>query len=228
MIRQIAVTLAVTLAGLALATATAGAQDPRLAARLPDPDTRVAVEAVVDSARRAGLPIEPLVDKALEGVSKRAAGERIVAAVRNLAAHLAVARRALGPESSDAEVIAGASALHAGYTVEALSALRARRGRRPLTVALAVLADLVARGVPRDTATAAVLALTERGVRDADLVAFQSGVERDIGHGAPPGESATVRSVIEGDALVGAAGGSTQAATPGSGTNRPTSPKRRP
>ncbi|HVE79705.1 MAG TPA: hypothetical protein VNA89_12610 [Gemmatimonadaceae bacterium] len=223
MIRQ----FVVTLAGVALTAAAAGAQDPRLASRLPDADTRAAVEAVVESARRAGLPTEPLVDKALEGASKRAPSERIVAAVRNLAAHLEVARRALGPESSEAEVIAGASALHAGYTVEALSALRARRGRRPLTVALAVLADLVARGVPRDTATAAVLALTERGVRDAELVAFQSGVERDITQGAPPGESATVRSVIESDAAGGAVG-VTQGNTPGSGTNRPTAPKRRP
>jgi hypothetical protein len=211
-----------------LAARAAGAQDARLAARLADPATRDAVEALVDSARRAGLPTEPLVDKALEGASKRAPGDRIVAAVRALAGNLALARQALGPESSDAEVIAGASALHAGYSVEALGALRERRGRRPLTVALAVLADLVARGVPRDTATAAVLALTERGVRDAELVAFQSGVERDIATGAPPGEAATMRSAIEVDALVGAGGAEVTNGAPGTGTNRPTTPKRRP
>ncbi|MEJ7810624.1 MAG: hypothetical protein WKG32_09480, partial [Gemmatimonadaceae bacterium] len=51
------------------------ASDARLDARL-DPRTRASVAAVLDSARAAGLPTEPLVDKALEGASKRADGAR--------------------------------------------------------------------------------------------------------------------------------------------------------
>jgi hypothetical protein len=48
-----------------------------------------------------------------------------------------------------------------------------------------VLADLVASGVPVDSAAAAVLALAARA-RDADLVEFRRAVERNIALGAPP------------------------------------------
>ncbi len=57
---------------------TTRAHDSRLAARL-DADTRLAVVAIVDSAQRRRVPVEPLVDKALEGASKRARGEMTVA-----------------------------------------------------------------------------------------------------------------------------------------------------
>ena len=52
-------------------------------------------------------------------------------------------------------------------------------------MALAVLADLVASGVPADSATAALLVLAPT-VRDADLEEFRRAVERDIALGAPP------------------------------------------
>ena len=57
------------------------AGDPRLSNRL-DRDTRVAVDAIIDAARKAGVPTEPLVDRALEGASKRATGRMIIAVVR--------------------------------------------------------------------------------------------------------------------------------------------------
>src|SRR5256886_4596409 len=44
--------------------------------------------ALVDSAHTAMLPTEPLVQRALEGATKRASGDAIVAAVRRLAADL--------------------------------------------------------------------------------------------------------------------------------------------
>ena len=91
--------------------------------------------------------------KALEGASKRADGRAHPHAVRKLARELGDARAALGASASDAEVIAGASALHAGIAPAALTRMRASRAQGSLTVALAVLADLVARGVPGDTAT---------------------------------------------------------------------------
>ena len=82
---------------LALGAPTAlRAQDARLDARL-DARTRDAVVAVVDSARGAGIPSEPLVQKALEGASKHADGARILTAVRMLARELGDARSALGP-----------------------------------------------------------------------------------------------------------------------------------
>ena len=57
-------------------------------------------------------------------------------------------------------------------------------------VPLAVLADLVASGVPPDSAAAAVLVLAGN-LRDADLVEFRRAVERDIALGASPATAAT-------------------------------------
>jgi hypothetical protein len=149
-----------------------------------DAATRPAVAALVDSARAASLPTEPLVQRALEGATKRASGEVIVAAVRRLAVDLGRAREALGSTASPAELSAGAAALRAGASQTTLAELRHAR-REPLIVPLAVLADLVASGVPVDSAAAAVLSLATRA-RDADLLEFRRTVERDIALGAPP------------------------------------------
>ena len=182
---------------LALGAGPAAAQAPRpaaerLAGRL-DAGTRAQVLTLVDSAGREGLPVEPLVDKALEGASKGAPGPRIVLALRTLAGELGAAREALGRTASDPEVAAAAGALHIGVSGEELAELQKARGRQPITVALGVLSDLVARGVPADSATAAVLTLTEASVDDDELVEFRRSVERDIALGAPPAAAASVR-----------------------------------
>src|SRR5438874_12700643 len=74
-----------------------------------DSSTRVAVAAVVDSAKRTRLPTEPLVDKALEGAKKGADGGRIVTAVRGLYAELRSARAALGAGATTDEINSGAN-----------------------------------------------------------------------------------------------------------------------
>jgi hypothetical protein len=176
------------LAALLLVTQVAG-QDPRLE-RL-DPDTRSAVAAVADSAYGVGLPAEPIIQRALEGATKGVSGARIVAAVRRLALDLGTARLALGTSASAPELEAAVAALRAGATPQVLAHLRDVR-RPPLTMALSVLADLVAGGVPADSAAAAVLALAPKA-RDADLVEFRRAVERDIALGAPPGAATSVR-----------------------------------
>ena len=171
-------------AGL-FATGAAG-QDSRLN-RLPA-EARVVVRALIDSARAAGIPTEPLVQRALEGATKQAPGDLIVAAVRRLAGDLGRARDALGSTASPAELGAGAAALRAGAPPAVLTQLRRAR-RQPVTVPLAVLTDLVTSGVPVDSAAAAVLALAARA-GDADLVEFRRAVERDIALGAPPAAAA--------------------------------------
>jgi hypothetical protein len=183
----------IALVAVVCAPAALRAQDARLDARL-DARTRDAVVILIDSARAEGIPGEPLVQKALEGASKRADGARILTAVRMLARELGDAHSALGPSSTDAEVIAGASALHAGIAPAALSRMRASRTHGSLTVALAVLSDLIARGVPGDTATTVISALTGAGAPDAELLRFQQGVERDIAQGATPSAALGVRA----------------------------------
>lgn len=182
--------VAPTLASAQAPGSTAVAATPawlraRLDGRL-DARTRTAVERVLDSAYIAGIPAEPLVDKALEGASKRAPSEAIVRAVRTLAVDLTAARQVLGASSLPSELTAGAASLRAGVDADALRTLRHDRAGQPLTVALSVLTDLVASGVPAEGAARSVLALTKAGLVDEQLVAFRRDVEHDIGVGAPP------------------------------------------
>ena len=170
--------------------------DPRLE-RL-DSITRPIVAALVDSARAAALPTEPLVQRALEGATKRAPADRIVAAVRRLALDLGHARDALGPTASPTELGAAAAALRAGAPPATLTELRRIR-RESLTVPLAVLTDLVGSGVPVDSAAAAVLSLAAKA-RDADLVEFRRAVERDIALGAPPASATAAAAAVTAEA----------------------------
>jgi hypothetical protein len=155
-----------SLAMPAALAAQSGAQ-ARLTGRL-DAGTAAAIARVIDSAATAGVPPDPLIAKALEGASKHATGDRIVLAVRGLAADLASSRRALGGSASEADVVAGASALRAGASADALTRIRAARGNAPLLVPLATLADLVAQGIPVDRAVTTVLGLARAGAPDAD------------------------------------------------------------
>ena len=179
------------------ALSQAHAQEPRLAGRLTDA-TRTQVDGILAAARNAGLPTEPLVDRALEGAAKGASPERIVAAVNRLLEELRVARLAFGDGASPGELAAAASALRAGATRADLARLKQLRPRQPLTIPTGVLADLVAAGVAADTGIAAVLALASNA-GDADYIAFRRNVERDIAQGASPAASVGVRLRAMGD-----------------------------
>ena len=178
---------------LAVLPPTLVAQEAQLAARL-DPKTRAAVAAVIDSARRAKLPTAPLVNKALEGAAKGSDGDKIVIAVHQLAERLGAARHVLGARSTADEIKAGAGALDAGVSPRDLARLRSAAGKRPVTLSLAVLTDLVERDVPVATASSLVLSLAKSGVHDPDLTLFQRNVRFDIDRGADPTAAATTRA----------------------------------
>ena len=178
-------------------TRLAGAQQAVLPERL-GPGTRASIERLADSLRSVGLPTQPLYAKAAEGVLKGADDSRIVAAIRTLARELGEARAALGDESNDAELIAGASALHAGAPPATLRRLRGSGGsRRPkgtLAVPLVVLADLAARGIPATVAGASLEALALRNASDDQFTALRAAIERDIQAGRPPADATTART----------------------------------
>ncbi len=188
------ITLLLVMAALLLMGAlpnTAEGQEPRLSTRIPV-GARVQIDSILAAARAAGLPVEPLVDRALEGAAKGAPPALIVTAVARLGQELASARAAFGLTASAVEIAAGASALRAGATAKDLVQLRQLRAGQPLTVAAAVLADLVTAGVPADTAIAAVFALAG-GADDADYLAFRRTVQQDIALGASPAAALGVR-----------------------------------
>ena len=190
MITRLACTL---LLALALMPGVLRAQQNRLEGRV-DARTRAAVERLADSARAAGLPAEPLVDKALEGAMKGAQPDRIIAAVRALSRRLASARAALGAGIPDAELVAAAGALSVGVDPAALVRLRDATPVGSAATPFVVLADLVSRGVPADTASAALLALASRGADDDAYLALRGDVARAIAAGAPPAIATTVRA----------------------------------
>jgi hypothetical protein len=167
---------------------------------LPDrlsPTARATIERLVDSARTAGLPTGPLVDKAAEGVLKGADDERIVRAVQSLARELGAARTALGPSTDVAVLGAAASALHAGVSPADLHGLAFPTGGAPdaaaLSSALVTLVDLVAKHVPVAAATRSIHDLLERRAGERDFVALRNDVEQDILAGRSPEASLIAR-----------------------------------
>jgi hypothetical protein len=159
--------------------------DSALAGRV-DPAALPAVVAIIDSAKAAGLPSASLVDKALEGSAKHADPDRIVSAVRGLAGALGAAREALGPASTADELTAGAGAIRAGIPETTVARARTGRGGQPVTIPLAVMSELVARGLTPDSAAALVLTRTTRGTDDAALVSLA----HETATSAPPAVTA--------------------------------------
>lgn len=171
----------------------ASAQDPRLATRLP-PQTVAALETILDSARARALPTEPLIQRALEGAGRGTEPTRIVAGVRALTERLVRAREALGPRSTQTELMAGASALYLGVEASALSRIRLTESSGDVTLPLVVLADIVERGVPRDTAARVIQSLTEARVPEESYQVLRRSVLLDISAGSLPVASVTARA----------------------------------
>jgi hypothetical protein len=178
---------------LVVATALHAQPGSRLGTQL-DAATRATVQALVDSAKKAGLPGDALANRALEAAGHGADDAKIVASVRSLAAELGESRKALGKSSRPDEIEAGATALHAGVVVADLKNIRQAGGQRALVTPLMVLTDFVSRGVPPSTAAVVILQLAKAGVRDSTFSALQRSVRQDIEHGADPSTAAMTRA----------------------------------
>jgi hypothetical protein len=151
------------------------------------PTTRNKIELLLDSARMIGVPTKLLESKALEGISKGADDRRILQAVRIEFAALRDAKAVLGPKAQPDELSAAASALRVGLRQTELADLSRMQQGKQLTVPLVVLADLISRGVPKDTASSTISQLWQRGAADDDFYGLWRGVERDIDSGTDPG-----------------------------------------
>ncbi len=180
------------IAVLAMLAALQG-PEPRFEGRFTG-ETRATLEAIIDSARAAELPTEPLVQRALEGASRRVEPTRIIGAVRGLAARLREARGALGSTASEAELVAGASALYVGVDGRTIERMHRVRGSASMAMPLVVLVDIIERGVPRDTAAALITSLSHPRVRDADYQSLRQSILSDIRSGVSPAAAASARA----------------------------------
>jgi hypothetical protein len=165
--------------------APVSAQDARLAGRLDD-TTRDSVERIIAGARAAGLPSEPLLQKALEGSSKKARPADILRAVTALAARIQSARGALGSAATEAELVAGASALYAGVDAPTLARIQSLRQHESIAMPLLSLSYFIASGVDRAKAIHWVESVVSRSVPADELIRVQQSIERDIRAGTQP------------------------------------------
>jgi len=188
-----------------------------------DPDTYRAVLQLTESARARGLPVDPLVDRALEGALKRAPARRIRDAVATLAERLEVARTMLAPSPTPADITAGAGALGVGVPRETLRTIRSIQPDQPVAVPLGVLTGLVARQVPVEQAASLVEQLLRRGATPTQLVALNEDVRRDIAAGIEPGAAFDLRTRGVASTLPGGVAADAESANDGRNAPVPTS-----
>ena len=143
-----------TLAAVLTAVLAVGSENALLgqdrAARVREvysPDAAAQIEAVVETARRNGVPVAPLYDKAIEGAAKNQPITNVMPALRDLSGLLERAQGFLGGTRDAAWVKAGADALRRGVAGDALTSIGRDAGERTPT-ALYVMGDLVEDGVP--------------------------------------------------------------------------------
>jgi hypothetical protein len=210
---------------LAFAAAPLAAQQnvsAQLAGRVT-PEVAAAVRTLADSAARAGLPVDPLVQKAIEGGAKGVPAAQIIAALGAVFGRLDVAAtaiRAAGVELPDAEtIVAGAFAASAGIPSSGVSSLvRAGTEKAPAAALLRVAGTLAAIGVPAPQVVSLLVATARSGGDVTAVLDLPARVESAIARGVTPVQAA------EGLARAAAHGGLPQ--SPGgdrgkSGSHRP-------
>ena len=186
-----------TLVALALASVSALPAFAQGTVVLPiaDVKARHAVEREIASAQAKGLPVQPLVAKAMEGVTKQATGERIRVAVASQAKRLEQARVLLAPSPSVAELTSGADALAVGVPAPMLKQIRAAWPvAQSVAMPLDVLTELVARGIPAKHALKQITVLMARGATPSQIASLGSSVQVDVAAGLAPDAALEVRA----------------------------------
>lgn len=195
LVRRLSPWIVACSAGLTASVAAQAVPRDRLS-----PVTQATLDRLIDSARVAGLPTAPLVDKIAEGTLKGADDERIVRAVRTLARELGGARSALGSSVDAAVLGAAASALHAGVSEADLRRM-ARAGGNPepaaLASALVTLVDLVAKQVPVSSASRSIEDLLNHRATERQFAVLRADVGRDIAAGRSPEQSLLARATAQ-------------------------------
>jgi hypothetical protein len=158
-----------------------------------DSTAAVRIANIVSTVRGQGLPAEPIIAKVRLGLLRHAPDTLIVAAAAAVANRLTVARSALGPASTPEDIEAGADALGAGVTPDALRRIKAAADQHSIAVPIGVVAQLVVTGVAPTRAAMIVGDLIRRGAPAQRLVSLGNDVEADVRAGAHANESLGVR-----------------------------------
>ena len=147
------------------------------------PDAVAQIEAVVEEARRNGVPVAPLYDKAIEGAAKNVPAARVLPALREYSGRMERAQGLLGGTREVAWVVAGADALLKGVAGEALTSIGQDAGART-PVALMVMGDLMEAGVPAERAMEVMREALVRTTGEEGLLDVTPALRRMVRDGA--------------------------------------------
>jgi hypothetical protein len=192
--------MAVSVAALSVPHGLA-AQDvaARLSGRAPATVIRVVQEIAQDASAR-GLPVEPLIQNALEGGAKGVPPDRVIAAVRLLVTRLDDTRAALrdaGIAAPSVEALeGGADAINAGLTPRQVRDL-GRVSRPPYDPALTlrIAATLTALGVPAPQGVQLVRHMIQSGRAPNELLDLPNEIQVGMARGATAAEAAEALDV---------------------------------
>ena len=165
----------------------------RLAGRV-SPDVAALVEQLGAAGAARGLPVDPLIQKAIEGGAKGIPNDRVAAAVRLVATQLDAAAAALregGIVSDTLVVAAGEFAITAGLSGHDITALaRTGASASALTVGLRVAGTLAAIGVPAAENIGLISSRLRSGQPAADLLLLPAVIQSAMARGTPPAQAA--------------------------------------
>jgi rhodanese-related sulfurtransferase len=188
--------LAITLVLATVLPGGLGAQnvETRVDGRV-SPELRRAVKSIAADAAARGLPVDPLVQKAIEGAAKGVPADRVIAAVRALAGRLAQAKEALreaGFAAPSGDVLeGGADALNAGLSGrEVRDLVVASRAPYDPALTLRVAATLAALGVPAKQTLELLQGMISSGRSPTDLLGLPGQVQSGVARGATPAQAA--------------------------------------
>lgn len=221
MMRRLAPALALA-AMLAAAPLAAQSIDERLGDRVP-PETAALVRELAAAAADRGLPIDPLVQKAIEGSAKGVPADRVATALRGLLARLDAAAAALrhaGFAPDTIAIDAGSFALNAGLESDDVTALAREAGQTGAPVILRVAGTLAALGVPAADVVSLIEASLRSGQPPAELLSLPGRVQAEMRRGATPAQAA------EGLSRAARAGGRRGPPSPTTLPGRPDRPAR--
>ena len=165
----------------------------RLAGRV-SPEIASLVEELGTAASARGLPIDPLIQKAIEGSAKGVPSDRVATAVRLVVTQLDTAAAALqegGLVGDTLAIAAGEFAIMAGLSRSDITALARTGANAPaLTVGLRVAGTLAALGVPPAEDIGLVSVTLRSGEPAANLLLLPAHVQSEMARGVTPAQAA--------------------------------------
>lgn len=172
-------------------------QQPAIAERLGDrvsPEIAALATELGTAAAARGLPVDPIIQKAIEGSAKGVPVDRVADAMRFVVSQLDASHGALRSAALAADTIAiaaGAFALTAGLKDGDVAALSRSAAPAPdIIVGLRVAGTLVALGVPTAETVSLVQAALQAGQPAGELLGLPGQVQTQVAKGATPAQAA--------------------------------------